>query len=109
MSGVIRVTITTFSIASSSAPAAQTIERDRSAEMDRMFHFCRNQALSTPALMLAITQAGKTINGLCECIASHFVAALPDDLVASAQRGKPAPQMGTLCVQMAQSCSQLPD
>jgi hypothetical protein len=60
--------------------SAETTERNWSAEMDRMFHYCREQTLSNPVMMDALTRAGKTVNGLCECIASNFVAALPDRL-----------------------------
>lgn len=78
--------------------------------MDRMFHYCREQTLSNPAMMEALTRAGKTVNGLCECIASNFVAALPDRLARAALRGEAeaAPEMDRLYRRVGALCSKLP-
>jgi len=92
----------------SSAVPAEIIERDRSAEMERVFHFCRNQALSNPRMMQAITQGGKTLTGLCECIASNLVAAVPDNLVAALRRGERTPELDSLYARMGRACAWLP-
>ena len=100
--------ITILVVLWSSAVWAKMIERDRSAEMESVFHFCRNQALSNPRMMQAITQGGKTLNGLCECIASNLVAAVPDDLVAALRRGERTPELDSLYVRMGRACAWLP-
>jgi hypothetical protein len=99
-------------VALPSTAFAETIERNRSGEMDMVFHFCRNQVLSNPPMMAALARAGKTLDGMCECIASGFVAAMPNDAIAAAQQGYLTPQIREqltgLYNTFAVSCSRLP-
>ena len=82
-----RYLLVIFGVVLPLAAVAETSERNRSAEMDEVFHFCRNEALANRAMMTAIVRAGKTLNGLCEWIASGLVGAMPSDIVAAGQQG----------------------